>query len=643
MMRPLKDKHEWPALAVYDIESVNWIDVVLVCHVDEHGNRESFSSVSDYMDWLFSDFQSSHVWAHAGGRFDHRFLLPEAQKRGWDFDVALSGGSIVLMSIWNDNKKIHFADSFRIMPNALKAIGKTVGLEKLDVDRNNIESLTEKETLDYCFRDCDIALKGLQLMRDALDSVDAGFAYTLASIASKWMRRRDEIDWGRIFYSIKQRKQQKIADDFCEPAYFGGRTEMFKRGKINGPIYYYDIVSSYPASMRLDLPLYFKGFVEAPRNNNDNYLCSLRSYLGHSGVTEAWVNIPKCRVGTLCVKYMGRLTFPYGHKLGRLVSRPFPAQCACGSPMRSHKCPICKKEYPKGEWVPGRWTNIELLAALERGANIIPTMQARFEGKPFLSGFVKTFYQLRQKAKNDKDTFRTYAYKICLNSLYGKLVETVDRVSYATKVDELDEASRDKKSVKMSATPGVYCVESKSEGSFRHVAAGAYVTAYSRLRLLEGLETAMKLGGDIYYCDTDSIMTNVRLDCLQGSELGQWQLEHVFDEVEILLPKVYRAVDSETKKTIYRCKGVPMVREGDPEYVPELRWEAFRRYAETGDPEMAKLLGRDGLTGFVADINSGTLSPRTTTLLRCLRGEDKKREWEGQGSWPLKLEGQNGL
>lgn len=636
-MRSLSGRKEWPPIAVYDIESTDWINVVLLCHIDELGNHESFDNVSDYVNWLFSDnFSGSHVWAHAGGRYDHRFLLPEFQRRGWDFRIALSGGSIVLLTARDKKgKEIYFADSFRIMPNALKSIGKTVGLEKIDVDRKNIQLVPREKLIEYCFRDCEIALRGLQLMKTALESVNADFAFTLASIASRWVRRSDSIDWTWFYKNNCQHsKDMLIADKFCEPAYFGGRTEMFKRGKIKGPVYYYDIVSSYPTSMQYELPLYFKGFVPCPRNCSET---DIRKYLSYPGITEAWVNLNKCKIAPLCVKFDGRLTFPYGHKIGRQEKLGFPGTCDCGAPLRSHICRICHKIYPKYKWQPGRWTNIELLAALDRGAEILPICQARFKGAPFLKNFVDTFYNLRKQAKKSNDSFRTYAYKILLNSLYGKLVETIDRVSYVTSYDNVLREIKRGGNVQISQVSGIYCISSKQEGPFRHVASGAYVTAYSRLALLNGLETALKLGGQIFYCDTDSIMTDIKLDCLEGSELGQWQLEHIFSEVEIILPKVYKAKIQGTDKTIYRCKGVPIVREDEPEYVPELRWEAFKRYAETKDSEMAKLLGREGLTGFVADINSGTLSPRTINLLRCLKGQDRKREWEGDESWPLKM------
>jgi tripeptide aminopeptidase len=86
---------------------------------------------------------------------------------------------IIIVSITHKGRTIKFCESARLMPDSVAKIGKTVGLAKLDVDRSHIEELTEAEVLEYCFRDCDIVLKGLQFMRDAFKSVGADFAYTV--------------------------------------------------------------------------------------------------------------------------------------------------------------------------------------------------------------------------------------------------------------------------------------------------------------------------------------------------------------------------------------------------------------------------------------------------------------------------------
>lgn len=639
-MEALNKTREWPTIAVYDIETVSWVEVVLVCHSDEYGNQESFTNVSDYIDWLWADFEGTHVWAHAGGRFDHRFLLPEFQKRGYHFNVAMSGGSIVILRVWNDEKTIIFADSFRIMPNALKAIGKTVGLEKIEVDRSRIENLSEKEAKEYCFRDCEITLRGLQCMRDALGSVNADFAFTLASIASRWVRRGDSIDWYRMKARTEEREKQiKQAEEFCEPAYYGGRTEMFRRGTIKGPIYYYDIVSSYPTSMQFELPLYFKGFV-SPDKKTPNKEDTIK-FLNHPGVTEAWVSIPNTRIGPLPVRYGGRLIFPCGENIGRIESLEFPDNCpCCYTPLRSFVCRTCSKNFPREHWIPGRWTNVELLEAMKHGVKVFPIKQARYVGVPFLKPFVQTFYNLRQQAKDHNDSFKSYAYKICLNSLYGKLVETVHRTSYGNFEKDVENLVSAGAYVEATETPDIFKCESYSEGAFRHVAAGSYVTALSRIRLLDGLVRARKLGGRVLYCDTDSIMTDVELESsgLVGNKLGNWQKEHVFEEVEILLPKVYRAVDSKTKKEIFRCKGVPIVRSGESDSVSRERWEAFKKYSESEEEEMGELLKKTGISGLTSDIRSGSLEPREVSITRCLRNSDAKRVWKSDvDSWPIKL------
>ena len=608
-MRPLKYDVDWPPIAVYDIEADDWVNVFLVCHVDELGNRLHFTNIDDYLDFLFSDrFKGSHVWAHAGGRYDHQFLIHAVDRRGWDFRAALSGGSIVVLTVKANGKRIQFADSYRIMPNALKAIGKTIGLEKLDVDRSNVQAMTPERQLEYCFRDCDIALKGLQYMRDVLTSVNGDFAFTLASIASRWVRRSPVVDFNRFYRpdgkgSIEYDPAMLEADAWCEPAYFGGRTEMLAHGQFKGPIYYYDVVSSYPWSMTNELPLYLQGFYPPPKSNS---ISALERYLSYAAITEATVTIPLRPVGPLCVEHNNRLVFPYGR-------------------------------------VTGRWTNIELMAALQRGCKIEPHYQCRFESVKFLEPFVRTFYGLRKKAKADNDEFRTYAFKILLNSLYGKLVETIDRRAYTTSKWEIERAKEAGHQVLSTKTVGVYCIASEEEGPFRHVAAGAYVTAYSRLKLLEGLESVFDNGGHAYYCDTDSIMSSIPLPHLEGKELGQWNHEYTIKELELLLPKVYRAVMADDSpnspgKTIYRCKGVPINREGDDPSTPRLRWEAYKHYAETGDPEMARLLAREGVSGFVQNVNAGSLRPRKIELLRCLRAHDRKRDWSVNPSLPLYLE-----
>lgn len=627
-MRPLHSTTAWPALAVYDLEAAHWVNIELVCHIDEYGNRVSFPNTSEYLDWLFSPaFAGDTVFAHAGGRYDHRFLLEHIKAKGWNFRANLSGGTIVILTVNNGSRTIKFGDSYRLMPDSLEKIGKTVGLHKLEVNPSLIHEMSAAETLAYCFRDCEVALKGLQLMRDTLTTAGADFAFTLASIASRYIRR-SPLDWHK--FTVRKLGKWRPRPDFliwdkeCYKSYYGGRCEMFRQGIITGKLYWYDIVSSYPASMRGVLPLYYKGYFVPPVN-----MRSLSKYLSHVGITDCTVNVPKGEYITcLPVKGEGdRLSFPTG-----LVS--------------------------------GSWTNIELKRALELGYEFVDVRgQHRFEGETWLSGYVDKFYQLRQAAKNAKDEFGSYAYKILLNSSYGKTVETVDRVSYMTGGEVLA-AQEEGARIEATPTQGVFAAMMEELGPFRHSAAGSYITAYSRLRLFDMAHAMHKKGAKLIYCDTDSLMLDMPIENT-GNKLGDWELVDILSEVEVILPKVYRAVSATGKKTVYKCKGCPIERKWETDEKPDMRWQAFKK----AKPTQAEIdiLGKDGITGFLTDIREGRLTPKRIEgpcrtcrktgkyegmecptcngtgkvhkpLVRSLQSQDKKRQWTGQDSIPIHFE-----
>lgn len=615
-MKPLLDKNEWPDLAVYDIEATDWVNIVCVGHVDEFGNKKAFHSIEGYLNWLYSNkFKGSHVWAHWGGHYDHRFVIAYATRsRGWSWETIQSGNLLIIIKVKHPSGRIiYFCESARLMPDSVEKIGKTVGLEKLDVDRQHIEKLTLQETVKYCIRDCEIVLLGLQYMRSALNSVGCDFAFTLASISTRWVRRSDVLEWMKFYEKIEGQYEYSPSmlrsDEFCLPAYFGGRVEVFKTGKFKN-LYYYDITSSYPWSMLHELPAYFEGFHPPPKNLDDA--------LDHCGISEASIYIPRgtLHVPVLPVRYDGKLIFPEG------VFR-------------------------------GRWTNLELRALRERtkrkGVKIKIHGQARYKELAFLKPFVDTFYGLRNIAKKENDNFRSYTYKIALNSLYGKLVENIHRKSivYGDLVNDAIE-KHGPKAVEMTQTPGIYSVSTINLGPFRHVAAGAYVTARSRLRLLEGIECCLREGANIYYCDTDSIITDKPIKSFESDKvvLGGFELEYEFLEAEFICPKVYRAITKDGK-SIYKVKGMPVKGLSDKEslirwylYTQNINDEARNELAKLNlsEEDIIRLGSKEGIAGFLTDLNKGNIEPRKQLLKRQLNNEDSKRVHYGNKSEPLYID-----
>lgn len=612
-----------------DMEASKWTRIRCVCHVDDYGNRLVFKTRDEYMDWVFTKFKGDVVFAHWGGHYDFRFIIAEAYKRGWTWKVMLSGGLMIVNKVRDHKKReITFADSGRILPDSLAKIGESLdphgllGLQKGKVDLRKVEDIPYDVLVTYCFQDCEVLLRALQEMRDTLVRVGCDFAFTLASICTRYVRRSSVLDWTRFYEPVleadasdkkrqpvsrweqKTRKpklqystRMRLADEFCTPAYFGGRTEVFIAGKFKN-LFLYDITSSYPNSMQYELPAYFQD-IRPP-------LRSLEQSLRLCGVSDCTITMPAgtMKIPIIPLRYQGKLLFPEGH-------------------------------------FRGRWANYELLAFWERvkhdkRVRIEIHSQAVFEPLAFLKPFVDTFYGLRQEAIASKDDFRKYAFKIALNSVYGKLTESIQKRSilYGDAVSEIIN-KEGPSAVKLTPTPGVYAYDQESEGPFRHVAAGCYVTAMSRIRLFEGMEFVQRMGGRVYYCDTDSIITDKPVFGLEPNKhLGKFSFEGELTEAEIFAPKVYRYVKP-NGEVVHKAKGMPI--KGMTPEESERRWLAYtQHFQETHTPYDKPT--KEGIKGFLTDIQAGRIEPQAFALPRVMRNPDSKRAHSLNDSDPLFVE-----
>jgi hypothetical protein len=292
----------------------------------------------------------------------------------------------------------------------------------------------------------------------------------------------------------------------------------------------------------------------------------------------------------------------------------------------------------------GRWVNEELLAALDAGAKVVLGVQAVFEPAPFLRPFVETFYGLRKRAIDSRDSFRAYAWKTLLNSCYGKLIETIERNAIIYGRDVLSRELEAGKDVYPTPIAGLYSIKSEEQGPFRHVAAGAAITARSRLLLYRRLlECAQK--GRIYYADTDSILTDVRLDA-EPDELGNLKLEAEVTRAHIVAPKVYRIELAErywkkdeqgrVTRAIFRCKGIP-IREAD-DAASEKRFAQYVNASKSESGTTGALGARkEGVTGFLSDVKRGNIAMSKAVLYRGLRKEDSKRRHGEGDSLPVSM------
>jgi len=152
--------------------------------------------------------------------------------------------------------------------------------------------------------------------------------------------------------------------------------------------------------------------------------------------------------------------------------------------------------------------------------------------------YVNHYYDLKVNAKDNID--RTIA-KLMLNSLYGKFGQRLNGYEMTNK------PKKNQDGIIIDENYNILLYEKKLNLKFNGVYIAAYITALARKRHYE----LMKAIGfeNIFYCDTDSIITNKKLENdLVNETIGNLKLVDRIKEGVFLLPKTYSYKDYNGKK-----------------------------------------------------------------------------------------------
>ncbi|MEM3845658.1 MAG: DNA polymerase [Candidatus Parvarchaeota archaeon] len=285
-------------------------------------------------------------------------------------------------------------------------------------------------------------------------------------------------------------------DNLFRYGYHGGRVEVFKLYGRN--LYYYDFNSLYPYVMqKYEYPLLKADNFEYSEDYSKlgYYYCKIKS--------PSNLTIP---------------ILPYTRQDGRLI-------------------------FPLGEW-RGYYYTPELLKAKEMGYSISVIKGIKFlEIKPIFKDFVDYYYKIK---KNSVGSKRAVA-KLFLNSLYGKFGQHREITDYSVvNVSSLKEGELHK------YFSGDYALKSQKKyivNGFMHTEVAGLITSYARLELYNLM---LKAGLDnIYYCDTDSIITNKEMPV--GDNLGEVKQEYYVNEYIGLSSKLYAIREGD--KVVIKAKG----------------------------------------------------------------------------------------
>lgn len=501
----------------------------------------TFESIEKYLiQW--SKKYKVHVYIH-NLEFDARKLdnLFNKNKIIWSKSLVINNK---LATIEMKNYKIH--DSFKILPMGLKKLSKDFEVEhgKLDLWEEVQKTYPNQYTdlvdfLDRCDVDDELYLRYLgydvislyeiiQKLMDVSGLSEKEFV-KIVSTASlsrylfkngyKGIQFKNPLNTKTDYEIMCQYNWKNDLDleMFFRSGYCGGRTEVFK---IIGdePLNHYDVNSEYPYVMaEFEYPVGKCEYINTPNRAKSEFEQWQKYRIG-TGFIHAEIYIPQQHIPPLPVK-MGKLVFP------------------CGN-------------------VFGVWTYPELQFAIENcGVEIKEVFSIAYfrNTYPVFRNFVKEFSKLKEQATIERnESLRTFA-KLILNTGYGYTGMTREKTS-------LDDISNQHKySVEeikyINEKLGYIEVESHIKSEYIQVQIASHVTAYARLVLLKALLYANE-NGEVYYCDTDSVVTNVTLpeEMVDKSRLGAWDLEATPIQSIFLRPKVYAEVLAD--KTNIKFKGI---------------------------------------------------------------------------------------
>lgn len=285
--------------------------------------------------------------------------------------------------------------------------------------------------------------------------------------------------------------------DATQYAYAGGRFEHFFMGRHDGRVYESDIHSAYPEAAT-KLPDLSEGY---------------------------WEFVKAFEPGSFGV-------WDISYKYGQQDFKPQPLFCRSESGSISYP-----RKVAGWYWTP----EAELVPHCVRNGWVF---RSNNSSRPF--AFIEKLYEERRLFKSQGSSTER-AIKLILNSLYGKLAQTVGGKDGPPSHHQLEYAG--------------------------------YITSYTRAKIYKAI---MQNPDAIIAAETDAVFSTEPLDLDYGESLGQWELKE-YDSITYLQSGFYYATQGEA----VICKYRGMDRDGDTKQPVGLPYrtvlDTLRQFSGTGN------------------------------------------------------------
>lgn len=410
---------------------------------------------------------------------------------------------------------ITFIDSIAHLKESVASLGKIINCEKLphpDFFPNKPKNKDQWDALiKYNIRDAEVTYKFMVWLQEWYNKLGCNLKPTASSSAIDLYRRN-------YLKSRFWKQPEKEIIDASYKAYYGGRSEAFKRGLFDAANYgfvnTYDVNSLYPYILKT-----------------------------------------------------GKYPIPYVYKKKKKISAAdidaglgtgyFELKAPKDMPIPIIPVKTDKLRFPAGI-IKGNYDFLTIKYALDNDYELLKAKDGivyEHQFHPF-SAFVDSLYNERMKLKDAGNSAQIIC-KLLMNSFYGKF-----GYNYANKESIM--VREDAEYELFQHASNIYPMN--REGSLYRVTKGdnaiipgyvfpvfaLYTTAQARLMM----HHKMHLIGDdrIIYTDTDSIFTTRQLST--SGDLGDLKLEERWQKLCIVKPKMYSGVLADSNKNVVRLKGM---------------------------------------------------------------------------------------
>ena len=391
---------------------------------------------------------------------------------------------------------------------SLASIGDSLKLPKTDMpDTGDIPAM-----LEYCRNDVAILRAAFFAMFAYTQDIAGVTPGITAAMASNRVYRAGYYR-GRI--EAQGTHHIPYVNDAERSAYHGGRTDTFYKGTPNGQqVYKYDVNSLYPYCMLGNMPVRYL------QSGSTQWV---GGYDGYIVLADVDIYIPPESdygfLGLEGVKIEGRLIFPVGR-------------------------------YRAWVWEP-LLKIADRHGYIERVHNVL-----LYECENIFDEYVTDLFARRLEYKRTGNDAFQLLTKLMMNSLYGKFGQKQSGKWVDTDPDEynvlygLSDVERfqqywdGEEHEYWQQGDKLYRFVGGS-GLARHsiCSIAGYITAKARALLWTALAAVITQGGELYMCDTDSVVCNIPLPAVlvDDSELGKFALEGLVegDTCEFMAPKHY--------------------------------------------------------------------------------------------------------